>query len=296
MSIGEFFWRLKKKIKKTFKKIRRFFKKYFRLLVRHTKAGDYSVLIYTIAFLALLILFISLIVSAIKPDNKKTDKNTTKQPIATTSDASTEATDPNAQLKEKALSLYNENQKLLILVNQDVALPENYEFETHTLNSGLIIDEQCYIDLYRMLKACNDSGYHYNIISAYRDKETQQGILEKNIQQYLDEGMSQEDAEKKTKETVQEVGHSEHETGLALDITDEETYLLTEDLEKNETVKWFMKNCYSYGFVLRYPKDKEDITKISYEPWHFRYVGEDVAKFMFDNNLCLEEFYKLIGK
>ncbi|MDE6024447.1 MAG: M15 family metallopeptidase [Lachnospiraceae bacterium] len=293
MDLQGFFARLLKSLKKTGKKIRRFFKRYTRLLVRHTKAGDYSVLIYTITVLVVFVLIISLIVNIFKPDKKeKKDKvvNT-----ATRTDASTELKDPNSELRAECQAIYDKNKSLLMLVNTKTGLPEDYEFEQHVLNSGAIIDEQAYIDLYRMLKACNDAGYHYSIISAYRDKDTQQGIIDRSVQEFMDKGLSQEEAYKKTLETVQEVGHSEHETGLALDITEEGIYSLSEDLESNETMKWFIDNCTAYGFIVRYPKDKADITGISYEPWHFRYVGAEAAEFMTKNNLTLEEFHSLLG-
>ncbi len=291
MDIQGFFARLLKSLKRTGKKIRRFFKRYTRLLVRHTKAGDYSVLIYTITVLVVFALIIVLLVNIIKPDKKEKKKEPV---IATKSDAVTELKDPNTELRAECQAIYDKNKELLLLVNTKTAIPENYEFEQHTLNSGAIIDERAYIDLYRMLKACNDAGYHYNIISAYRDQETQQGVIDRNVQELMDKGLSQEEAFEKTMETVQAVGHSEHETGLALDITEEGIYSLTEDLESNKTIKWFTDNCTQYGFVVRYPKDKADITGISYEPWHFRYVGEEAAQFMTEHNLTLEEFHSLL--
>lgn len=180
-------------------------------------------------------------------------------------------------------------------MNKDNPLPEDYSFEQHTLNSGFVIDEQMYIDFYRFTKACNNADLHYNIISAYRDSEAQQGVIDRNIQELMDKGLSEEEARAKTYETVQMVGCSEHETGLCLDLSDEEHFSLTEDLETNPTVKWFTDNCYNYGFILRYPKDKADVTGISYEPWHFRYVGEEAAAFMHEHNLTLEEFHQLLG-
>ncbi|MCM1272170.1 MAG: M15 family metallopeptidase [Clostridium sp.] len=293
MDIQGFFARLLKSLKKTGKKIKKFFRRYTRLLVRHTKAGDYSVLIYTITVLVVFALIIVLVVNILKPDKKEKKKDLA--PVATKSDAVTELKDPNAELANECQAIYDKNKELLLLVNTKTAIPEDYEFEQHVLNSGAIIDERAYIDLYRMLKACNDAGYHYSIISAYRDKETQQGVIDRNVQELMDKGLNQDEAYEKTLETVQAVGHSEHETGLALDLTEEGVYGLTEDLETNETIKWFTDNCTQYGFVVRYPKDKADVTGISYEPWHFRYVGEEAARFMTEHNLTLDEFHSLIN-
>lgn len=291
MNVKSFFRTLGKKIKRVFKKIRRFFKRYIRLLVRHTKAGDYSVLMYTIFALAAIVLVIVLFANILKPDKKEKKKENT----ATPTNAVTETINPNLELTKEAKEIYEKNKALLILVNKDNPLPEDYSFEQHSLNSGFVIDEQAYIDLYRFTKACNDADFHYNIISAYRDRETQQGVIDRNIQELMDKGLSEEEARAKTYETVQMVGCSEHETGLALDLSDEDIFMLTEDLETNPTIKWFTDNCYNYGFILRYPKDKVDVTGINYEPWHFRYVGEDAAKFMHEHNLTLEEFHQLLG-
>lgn len=291
MNVKSFFRTLGKKIKRVFKKIRRFFKRYIRLLVRHTKAGDYSVLMYTIFALAAIVLVIVLFANILKPDKKEKKKEST----ATPTNAVTETINPNLELTKEAKEIYEKNKALLILVNNDNPLPEDYSFEQHSLNSGFIIDEQAYIDLYRFTKACNDADFHYNIISAYRDREAQQGVIDRNIQELMDKGLSEEEARSKTYETVQMVGCSEHETGLALDLSDEDIFTLTEDLEANPTIKWFTDNCYNYGFILRYPKDKVDVTGINYEPWHFRYVGEEAAKFMHEHNLTLEEFHQLLG-
>lgn len=291
MNVKSFFRTLGKKIKRVFKKIRRFFKRYIRLLVRHTKAGDYSVLMYTIFALAAIVLVIVLFANILKPDKKEKKKEST----ATPTNAVTETINPNLELTKEAKEIYEKNKALLILVNNDNPLPEDYSFEQHSLNSGFIIDEQAYIDLYRFTKACNDADFHYNIISAYRDREAQQGVIDRNIQELMDKGLSEEEARAKTYETIQMVGCSEHETGLALDLSDEDVFTLTEDLEANPTIKWFTDNCYNYGFILRYPKDKVEVTGINYEPWHFRYVGEEAAKFMHEHNLTLEEFHQLLG-
>ncbi len=200
----------------------------------------------------------------------------------------------NSELSKEAKEIYERNKSLLILVNTESPLPDSYEFSKHTLNSGFVIDEQAYADFYRLTRACNDANLHYNIISAYRDRETQQGIIDRNVNEFMQSGLSEAEAREKTYETVQRVGCSEHETGLSLDLVDENIFSLTEDLETNPTVKWFMENCSEYGFILRYPKEKVDVTGINYEPWHFRYVGQEAARFMNEHNLTLEEFYLLL--
>ncbi|MDE5873584.1 MAG: D-alanyl-D-alanine carboxypeptidase family protein, partial [Lachnospiraceae bacterium] len=137
----------------------------------------------------------------------------------------------NSELSQEATEIYKRNKSLLILVNTENPLSDSYEFSKHTLNSGLVIDEQAYIDFYRFTKACNDAGFHYNIISAYRDRETQQGIINRNINEFMQSGLSEAEAREKTYETVQHVGCSEHETGLSIYLSAEKIFSLTEDLE-----------------------------------------------------------------
>ena len=91
-------------------------------------------------------------------------------------------------------------------------------------------------------------------------------------------------------------GTSEHNTGLATDIVSSDWYTYNSDLEQSfeetDTFKWLYEHCADYGFILRFPKGKESVTGIVYEPWHYRYVGKDVAKYIMENDLTLEEFWE----
>ena len=300
MDFRRIWYKIKKKVKKTYKKVRRFFKKYIRLLVRHTKAGDYSVLMYTIFAVIALILVIVLfgkLFSAIggKDDSEKKVELTTTEmatPMEATEDPAVTA---KKQLAEQCRVIYNNNKEYMQLINDDNPLAEGYTFEHHTLNCGLDIDVRIHSDLSNMLSACNDAGYEYNIISAYRSRDTQQSILDNTAADYISQGMSEEDAYAKANQSVQKAGCSEHETGLALDISSEGVSQLDEYLASDPTNKWLMENCYKYGFILRYPQDKLEITEINYEPWHFRYVGIEAASFLHNNNLSLEEFHELVN-
>lgn len=90
-------------------------------------------------------------------------------------------------------------------------------------------------------------------------------------------------------------GHSEHHTGLAFDL---ELYIggITQDFDGTGDYAWIHDNCHRYGYILRYPRDKTDITEISYEPWHFRYVGKEHAYYMKENNMCLEEYVRALSR
>ena len=283
--------RTKKKVKKTWKKVKRWFKKYIRLLVRHTKAKDYSVLIYTIgAVIGIVLAFVLVgkLFSAITHIGKGNDEEIT---ISTPADAISTTEDPKAIMADKCRSIYDKNKEYMMLVNRTHAVPSGYSFEHHTLNCGLDVDERCYEDLKAMLTALNNENMYYTIVTAYRSTETQQTIVDSKVASYVGQGMSEADAYNKALETAAPVGCSEHESGLALDIAPEGVYNLEVSIEEDDSNKWLNEHCYEYGFIPRYPKDKEAITGFSYEPWHFRYVGKEAAQFLKDNDLTLEEFY-----
>ena len=104
------------------------------------------------------------------------------------------------------------------------------------------------------------------------------------------QGYSEENARTEAGKVVAVPGTSEHQLGLAVDIVDIENQILDEDQEKTAVQKWLMKNSWRYGFILRYPNDKSNITGIIYEPWHYRYVGKEAAKEIYDLDVCLEEY------
>ena len=301
MGFQDFWYGFKRKVKRGYKKVKRFVKRYIRFLVRHTKAKDYSVLFYTIMAFILLIVFILLMGRAFKSiGNKIEEKRAAKTETTTeeTTERITTTEDPavtaHKKLVEEAKKIYEKDKDYLVLVNKENEIPKDYTFEKHTLNCGEIIDERIYDDFDAMMGDLNSAGHDYEILSCYRSKEDQENAFIVQVQKYIDDGMSDEDARKKTKETIMEPGFSEHETGLAADLTGEDQGTSDDFDDKNETIVWLHKNCVKYGFILRYPKDKESITGINYEAWHFRYVGKDAAKFMSENDLTLEEFHTLL--
>ena len=137
---------------------------------------------------------------------------------------------------------------------------------------------------------CRAEGLNPLICSSYRTREKQEELFKNKVDQYLSYGYSQEDAKKAAGELVAIPGTSEHQLGLALDIVDISYQLLDEKQEDTPVQKWLLSNSWKYGFVLRYPNDKSEITGISYEPWHYRYVGKEAAKKIFDEKICLEEY------
>lgn len=190
---------------------------------------------------------------------------------------------PDSGETEASVPAADESWKL-ILVNADHPLPENYEVHLKELRYGHRVDERIYPELQQMFDDARAAGIYPLINESFRTRERQQEIMDKYIAGYEAQGMSHEEATQKAREIVALPGTSEHELGLALDIIAEY------DADSTATWEWLRGNCWKYGFILRYPADKEDITGISYEPWHFRYVGSPAAKEITDSGLCLEEY------
>lgn len=157
----------------------------------------------------------------------------------------------------------------ILIVNKKYALPKNY-------GDGLSDELSAAIRKMR-----RDSGFTMSIISGFRSYETQTRVFNNWCSIDGIEAASTYSAAP---------GHSEHQAGLAADITScESSYANTDEAH------WLAENCYKYGLIIRYPKDKVDITKYIYEPWHVRYVGKSNAKLIHDSGLCLEEFLQVEG-
>lgn len=190
------------------------------------------------------------------------------------------------------INFYDDGKWNLMLVNASNTLDESYaESITLTqLRNGQSVDSRCYPYLQEMMDDCRAAGYSPIICSSYRTYQRQQEIFNEQVQTYINQGMTRKEAKAKTADSVALPGTSEHELGLAVDITDVSEQKIVSGMDEQPVQKWLMKNCYKYGFILRYPKDKEDVTGIVYEPWHFRYVGKEAAKYIYENDITLEEY------
>lgn len=178
----------------------------------------------------------------------------------------------------------------IIVVNKDNPLPDNHSIKTTTLKNGLSVDERIYDDLTKMIEDGNKQGLSLIVCSAYRTIDKQEDLFNQEIAIWKSKGLTEEQAYNKAKTSVLPPGTSEHNLGLAVDICSYEHQTLDEDFENTPEGKWLRENCTDYGFILRYPKDKQDITNIIYEPWHFRYVGKEYAKEIEKLGICLEEY------
>lgn len=180
----------------------------------------------------------------------------------------------------------------LMLVNASNNIAD-YAPETEKLE-GQEFDKRIIQPMKDFVAAARAEGLNVYLSSGYRDYNTQSYLYNRKIGQ----GYSAEDAAR----IVAPPGTSEHQTGLACDITDRYYELKDSSLENTATYIWMSEHCHEYGFIVRYPKDKsglttadaaDSVTGIIYEPWHFRYVGVEAATYIMENGLCLEEFIEL---
>ena len=178
----------------------------------------------------------------------------------------------------------------LLLVNPWNPIPENYEPELTYLRNGQAVDSRCYPELQQMMDDCRAAGFEPLICASYRTMEKQEALFEDKEANLIREGYPENEVEAEAAKVVAYPGTSEHQLGLALDIVDVSYRQLDTEQENTPVQQWLMKNSWKYGFVLRYPTDKSDITGIIYEPWHYRYVGKEAAAEMYENKLCLEEY------
>ena len=175
----------------------------------------------------------------------------------------------------------------LIIVNRWNELPEDYSVELTELSNGQKVDSRIYPYLQEMFDAARAEGIYPVVREGYRTAEEQQEILDDKIQTYINQGYSQSRAERTAKEWVALPGTSEHQLGIAVDINADKSKCSNEDV-----YAWLAENAYKYGFILRYPPGKQEITGTSYEPWHYRYVGVEAAQEIYEQGICLEEYFE----
>ena len=181
----------------------------------------------------------------------------------------------------------------LILVNPTNYIPDDFTVNLKQIH-GYMVDERIAEPYQNMYDAALKDGVNLLLCYGYRTKEQSQQLLDKQINKQMANGLSREQAEIEAIKWVAPPGTSEHHTGLAVDVVTPLHQVLNHEFENTDAARWMKENSYKFGFIIRFPKGKEDITKITYEPWHLRYVGEEHAKNMFQNDLCLEEYLERI--
>ena len=183
----------------------------------------------------------------------------------------------------------------IILVNPWNTVPEDYdptlvEIPSGLATQGVLVSQECYDALIAMLEACNADTPRAVVVSGHRTHAYQEKLYKNKVSRVQAEGYSYEEALVEAAKVVAIPGTSEHQLGLAVDIVDSRSYSLTDYQATLPAQKWLMEHCWEFGFILRYPADKTPVTGIIYEPWHYRYVGLELAKELYDAGLTLEEY------
>lgn len=180
--------------------------------------------------------------------------------------------------------------ELLTLVNYENTIPENWKVDLIYLNNGQAVDHRIYKDLMDILQAAKKEGLNPLICSSYRTYEKQEDLYQNKVKKYLNQGYSKTEALDKAAFWIARPQTSEHQLGLAVDIVSLKNQRLDHQQENTAEQHWLIQNSWKYGFILRYPTNKNNITKVGYEPWHYRYVGKVHAKKIKELGVCLEEY------
>lgn len=179
----------------------------------------------------------------------------------------------------------------LVLVNLENELPKDFTVDLANIDNSRQFDSRALPELQKMILDMKKQGCsNIWVQSGYRSFEYQEKLFNKKIDDYIKLGYSREKSEELTKKVINPPGTSEHHLGLAVDFN-----YVNNDFEKTKEFLWLKNNAENYGFILRYAKEKESITKINYEPWHWRYVGVENAKNMNKLNMCLEEYIEYLN-
>ncbi len=178
----------------------------------------------------------------------------------------------------------------LALVNETNPLDTSYVPQLVDIASERLVDVRIEADARKMFEDAAAAGMSMYIVSAYRSYDSQRQVFNDTMSSWIAQGYTPMDAYDETKKSVAVPGISEHATGLALDITSS-TYTGLDDAQaQTAESQWLAANAWKYGFILRYPTDKADVTGIIFEPWHYRYVGKEAAKEITERGITLEEY------
>ena len=210
---------------------------------------------------------------------------------STASESKTESV--SASVDDWRLVLVNPWHKLEGEMDIDLVLPPSGRNENRHMVDRRIVD-----DLEEMIAAAKADGVSLLIDYGYRSFAQSEALFEKQINRQLaaNPSYTREQAEEAAKAWVAPPGTSDHHTGLALDIVTPDYQMLDDGFADTPAGQWMAKHSWEYGFVIRFPQGKTDITGIAYESWHLRYVGRDNAKIMYENNWCLEEYLEYLEK
>lgn len=230
-------------------------------------------------------------------EEKITAVQTTKEPTTAKKPTSGEINVPESDYEyayagfNPSTAVINSEKWYLLLVNRNYILPEDFTVKTTAVKGGgQSLDYRVTPHYDKMIAAAEADGISLIPVSGYRSVERQRTNFERKIKLYMDKGYSKAEATRLASEIVLMPSTSEHNAGLAMDFGTNGNYTLDENFAKTEAFEWLSENAADYGFILRYPEDAQDITMVTYEPWHWRYVGVENAKKIKASGLTLEEY------
>ncbi|MBP8640116.1 MAG: M15 family metallopeptidase [Oscillospiraceae bacterium] len=212
----------------------------------------------------------------------------TPTPVPTATPTPTPTPEPYADKPDIDISSWE-----YTLVNKENLLSADFAPELTAIENGQYFDSRAVEALNEFVAAAKAEGLTVYITSSYRNYATQESLFNNKVNQYISSEGSKEAASEKAKTIVAYPGTSEHQLGLACDIVDKYYQYMNETLADTELSKWMAAHSAEYGFILRYPKDRTDITGVMFEPWHFRYVGKEAAGYITAKALTYEEFVAL---
>lgn len=282
---------------------------------KHTRAGSNNVIVWLIAVIASAVVFVGGMLwllltpppvpaGADPTSSEPTTTTTTTTTTATTTTTTTTTTSAttakptDSDLGDDELLQYDAaghfvqgdvDDWRLILVNDWNPISADYE-NGITLSSvgSQKLDSRIMSDLNAMLDAGKAHGI--GVQSGYRPYAHQSSLYWRKVNEFKNRGYDNTKAQTEAGKVVKRPGYSEHNSALAVDLGGSGNFRLEEDFADTPAYKWLIENCADYGFILRFPKGKEDVTGVIYEAWHFRYVGKEAATEIMENGLCLEEY------
>lgn len=260
---------------------------------RRKKTASYRAIraLFAVAATTIALLGVLLLLWGVKRVLSLVDGEKTPPATTTTTTSPTTATQPtplymDGHYVQQRVPAWN-----LQLVNGWNPLPANHNYEANLTNefgSSLLFDTRAAASLREMLNA--GAAYGLRPVSLFRSYDLQVSLFNREVNEWKSRGYTQAEAEAMAATEVARPGTSEHHMGLAADILSNGVYSLEESFENTEAFHWLKAHCAEYGFILRYPKEKEDITGVIYEPWHYRYVGVEAATAIMSRGISLEEY------
>ena len=226
---------------------------------------------------------------------ESTTEPITEEPTSTPEESTTEAettTKPPVKWDNyNPIDVLNSENWATTLISKKYPLGKTYSPTLAPVIDGSSVTADTRVaDAYKLMYAdALEEGLVLTPYSAYCSYSRQQTNYENKVQAFVLQGMTEDEAKANAEKRIEPAGCSENGAGLSIDIVS-----ASAGFSSTDEYKWLVNNAHKYGFVLRYPEDKTDITGIIYQPWHWRYVGIEVANEMKSNNLCLEEYLGVI--